>query len=193
MTKKCTGQNPPSTMSAKPGDLWRGKGKRSPYSTRHYKTNHKTRLALHQWKHDTPDRRCPQMLFSLPEYSEPFTDVEIQVLGESGPPDALHSPRSTPCGGAVGLPFISPIIKPLDKGLGKILNVLCLPCCQAQSCVFSFVPYAHGVTPPCPYCSRNLSNNVWDRLYSTQRDTELWHPLISRHTFKSRLNELKSK
>lgn len=117
MTKKCTGQNPPGTASAKPGELWGGKGKRAPYSTWHYETNHKTRHALHQGKHYTRQESCPPDLSQ--NNSIPFTNVEIRVPGESGPPDALHSPRSTRCRGAVGLPFISPIIKPLGKEWAK--------------------------------------------------------------------------
>lgn len=184
MTKKCTGQNPPGTASAKPGELWGGKGKRAPYSTWHYETNHKTRHALHQGKHYTRQESCPPDLSQ--NNSIPFTNVEIWVPGESGPPDALHSPRSTRCRGAVGLPFISPIIKPLDKEWAKPWMF----CCQGRAVYLSLM---HRGSHPHVHTAAEASATMCDRLCSTQRDSEVWHPLISCHTLKSRLNEVKSK
>lgn len=132
------------------------------------------------------------MLLSLPEYSTTFTDAEIQVPGESGPPDALHSARSTPCGGAVGLPLISPITKPLDKRVGKMLNVLCLPVDRHRAVCLPLSLLYLG-SHPHVHTGAETSATMCDRLYSSQRDTELWHPLISCHSSKSRLNEVKSK
>lgn len=140
----------------------------------------------------TRQKSCPQVLSSLPEYSKPFTGVEIRVPGESGPPDALHSPRSSPCGAAVGLTFISPIIKPLHKERAKSWTFCaCLVVRHRAVCLplslMHMGSYSHVHT------GAETSAVMCDRLYSTQRDTEVWNTLISCHTFKSRLNEGKSK
>lgn len=166
MTKKCTGQNPPWTVSAKPGDLSGGKGRERQHLAVHDIIEQITQPGMPCTSGST--KGWSQMLLSLPEYSKPFTDVEIQVPGESGTPDALHSPKSTPCGGAEGLPFISPIIKPLDKEWAESwMFCACLVIRhRAGVCLCPWCTWGHT---PCPYCSRNISNNVWHALLHTER------------------------
>ena len=79
--------------------------------------------------------------------SVPFLGVEIQVPPKAGPPDALHSPRSTQGGDVVGAPdphFSNN--QTAGHRTGKIPNVL--------SYVFALV--LHGVIAPVMVLARTV-------------------------------------
>lgn len=130
-------------------------------------------------------------------------------IGQNCPPDALIYPRIIPYFSQVQefkflprqgllmpctvpealMTIMSPITKLLDTEQAKA-HVLCLSS-YAQSCVclcpLHMESYSHTHTRP------ETSAIIYDMLYSIERDIEVQHPLICCHTFKSRLNEVKSK
>lgn len=96
----------------------------------------------------------------------PFLHVEIQVPAEAGPPDALHSSRSTQGGGAVGLPdchFSNN--QTTGHRVRKIPKVLCLPSAQEQPVCLP-LSLIHMESYPHIHTKAETSATMYNVLYS---------------------------
>lgn len=112
------------------GLVWReGKRKTAPCCTWHYKTNHTTRHALHQWKHEglVPDAVITPRIFKTfhrCRNSSSWWVRDSRCFAQS----QEHSMWR--CRGTA---FHFSNKQTTGQGMSRILDVLCLPCHQAQS------------------------------------------------------------